>query len=70
MSERPENRQANARANEALRRGVAPKLTVERPIVQTPEHRALNAFIRRSMGREELAALEAKGPEPSYPRAG
>jgi hypothetical protein len=63
MNERPENRQANARANEAFRRGVAPKLTVERPIVQTAEHRALNAFIRRSMGREELEALEREGAE-------
>ncbi len=48
------------RANEALRSGTIPKLTIESPVVQSPEARALNAFLRRSIGRAEMEALEGK----------
>lgn len=48
------------RANKALRGGTVPKLTIESPVVQSPQTRALNAFLRRSIGRAELEALEGR----------
>lgn len=39
------------KVNEALRRASTPKMVLETPVKRSPEHEALNRFIRR--GRDE-----------------